>query len=286
MDPDVHPPGRRPQWGHEHRNRHPPPDVGHPTTAHPVRAGRQRQDRRRLRGHRRPLPDRPDPRPRRLRRLRAHARRRPRGLPAGLGLHAPLRHVRLPLQAITRRAEQLSEPEAGQRTTGWVLLVFLILFLTSSVPGDGVILSSAFGSIILMLAAWWALDKRTPAPPAGLLATPPTATMTQPVDLSMFTPAEAHARTARTHHSPGLGPARRRPFRLGPARTGTGPAAEAQGPDLALDPRRHQRRPGDLRRHHRPLRRDGGQRPRHRATQAVRPGGRGGAAVQLRGRDR
>jgi len=95
-----------------------------------------------------------------------------------------------PLQAITRRAEQLSEPEAGQRTTGWVLLVFLILFLTSSVPGDGVILSSAFGSIILMLAAWWALDKRTPAPPAGLLATPPTATMTQPVDLSMFTPAE------------------------------------------------------------------------------------------------
>ncbi|MGP6173880.1 PspC domain-containing protein [Corynebacterium sp. A21] len=94
--------------------------------------------------------------------------------------------------------QALFKPEyPRERTQGWWLLFFFIIF--SGVLGAGV--SEFFGSTTLIALgaaalAWWALHKKEPHPPAGLLTTdiPQEPSMTQQPqpDLSGITPAEGY----------------------------------------------------------------------------------------------
>lgn len=94
-----------------------------------------------------------------------------------------------PVQAVSRRKEQLSAPELKERSTGWWLIIFSIL--TSGIfTSGGTLASTGVLAILVLLAAWWALHQRTPQPPAGLLASAPVHTMPEPVDLSAYLPAE------------------------------------------------------------------------------------------------
>lgn len=93
-----------------------------------------------------------------------------------------------------------------ERRHGWWLLIFFIIF--SGVLGAG--LSELLGSttllaLALLVAGWWALHRKEPAPPAGLITPnqeqdmtqpqqPPRYTRPQPTpDLSGITPAEGYA---------------------------------------------------------------------------------------------
>lgn len=94
--------------------------------------------------------------------------------------------------------QALFNPEyPRERTQGWWLFFFFIIF--SGVLGAG--FSEFFGSTTLVALgigalAWWALHKKEPHPPAGLLTTaiPQESTMTQQPqpDLSGITPAEGY----------------------------------------------------------------------------------------------
>ncbi len=119
-----------------------------------------------------------------------------------------------PAEAIGRRKEILDSTELKERTAGWWLLIFILVFSFSST-------GLALPAIALLLVAWWLLHAKEPAPPAGLLAVPATGrtnppaqgvggipfaqtaesqasqwapgpTMQQPVDLSGFAPAEGY----------------------------------------------------------------------------------------------
>ncbi len=94
-----------------------------------------------------------------------------------------------PVEAVISRKEALSPPEVKERSTGWWLIVF---FLLTSVGGgtESLIASTSLLAIALLLASWWLLHQRTPQPPAGLLADAPDQTMSSPVDLTGYTPAE------------------------------------------------------------------------------------------------
>ena len=96
-----------------------------------------------------------------------------------------------PITAISQRKETLSPPEIRERTAGWWLLVFFVLTF-GSFGTEGALFSSGLLAVALMLGAWWLLHQRTPHPPAGLLAerAEPAPTMTTPVDLSAYHPAE------------------------------------------------------------------------------------------------
>lgn len=97
-----------------------------------------------------------------------------------------------PVQAVARRKERLTPPERRERSTGWWLIVFLVL--TSGIFTSGSTLASTgVLAVVALLAAWWGLHLRTPEPPAGLLADAPAAVLPDPVDLSAYHPAEGAA---------------------------------------------------------------------------------------------
>ncbi|QGU06506.1 PspC domain protein [Corynebacterium occultum] len=86
-----------------------------------------------------------------------------------------------------------------EREQGWWLLIFFILF--SGVLGAGI--GEFFGSTTLLALllsglGWWALHKKEPVPPAGLLVTHHSETQEAPMnttpqpDLSGITPAEGY----------------------------------------------------------------------------------------------
>ena len=99
-----------------------------------------------------------------------------------------------PITAISRRKETLSPPESRERTAGWWLLIFFILTF-GSFGTEGALFSSGLLAVGLLLGTWWLLHQRTPQPPAGLLAEreEPAPTMSAPVDLSGYYPAEGTA---------------------------------------------------------------------------------------------
>lgn len=71
-----------------------------------------------------------------------------------------------PAKAIATPKGQLSPTERSERTTGWWLLVFLIIFIPSaSTAGD---FRGLIGSIVLFAFAWFLAYARQPEPPAGL----------------------------------------------------------------------------------------------------------------------
>ncbi|HHU68427.1 PspC domain-containing protein [Corynebacterium sp.] len=94
-----------------------------------------------------------------------------------------------PVEAVMRRKEDLGSPELKERSTGWWLLIFFVLTSGLFTAGDGLGSIGLLG-IGLFLLGWWFLHTRHPEPPAGLLADAPARTMPDPVDLSMYTPAE------------------------------------------------------------------------------------------------
>ncbi|MCZ9293913.1 PspC domain-containing protein [Corynebacterium meitnerae] len=108
-----------------------------------------------------------------------------------------------PAEVISRPNEELTDAERDDRTTGWVLLVLLIIFFpTLSVGAGGELVFSAIGGLALAAVAWWALHQRTPVPPAGLVVPPspqkPREPKTQPEPpvTARFTPPEGYEHPA------------------------------------------------------------------------------------------
>lgn len=78
-----------------------------------------------------------------------------------------------PARAIATPKEQLPPAERGERSTGWWLLVGLIITVPSaSTVGDS---RGFLASILLFLLAWFLAYRRSPEPPAGLITPPETA---------------------------------------------------------------------------------------------------------------
>ena len=110
-----------------------------------------------------------------------------------------------PAEVISRPNEELTDAERDDRTTGWVLLVLLIIFFpTLSVGAGGELVFSAIGGLALAAVAWWALHQRTPVPPEGLVVPPtqqtprpPTAPSEPPVT-AQFTAPEGYEHPAGT----------------------------------------------------------------------------------------
>lgn len=93
----------------------------------------------------------------------------------------------------------LSSEHPRERRQGWWLLFFFLIF--SGVLGSGigeVLGSTTLLSFIIAGLAWWALHRKEPIPPAGLLATFPDTPAESPMnttpqpDLSGITPAEGY----------------------------------------------------------------------------------------------
>lgn len=108
-----------------------------------------------------------------------------------------------PAEVVSRPNEELTDAERDDRTTGWVLLVLLIIFFpTLSVGAGGELVFSALGGLVAAAVAWWALHQRTPVPPAGLVVPPspqkPHEPKTQPEPpvTARFTPPEGHEHPA------------------------------------------------------------------------------------------
>lgn len=73
-----------------------------------------------------------------------------------------------PGKAIIIPSTELSAAERKERTTGWGLVIGLILFVPSvSAIGD---LRAVLVTTIVCLGAWFLAHRRMPLPPAGLLA--------------------------------------------------------------------------------------------------------------------
>lgn len=72
-----------------------------------------------------------------------------------------------PGKAIASPSSQLTEMEKRERSTGWALIVGLVIFLPSATTSDG--LSSLFVMAAVAFTAWYLAYKRAPEPPAGLL---------------------------------------------------------------------------------------------------------------------
>ncbi len=97
----------------------------------------------------------------------------------------------LPRYSVDRAPfEVLSNNHYGKynhdQSTGWVLVIVLALLI-----GPGL---NSFSPIFvittaLAISAYWALHKRTPYPPKGLIADKPTIIFRAPVDLSSYHPA-------------------------------------------------------------------------------------------------
>ena len=110
-----------------------------------------------------------------------------------------------PAEVISRPNEELTDAERDDRTTGWVLLVLLIIFFpTLSVATNGDRVFSSIGGLALAAVAWWALHQRTPVPPEGLVVPPtqqtprpPTAPSEPPVT-AQFTAPEGYEHPAGT----------------------------------------------------------------------------------------
>lgn len=85
-----------------------------------------------------------------------------------------------PMNAALTPSNRLTEAEAKEKSTGWILLIGLIIFFPSITYGTrfGITLASLTG-ILLAFVAWWILHNRTPQPPANLI-TPPSAGGAQP----------------------------------------------------------------------------------------------------------
>ena len=84
-----------------------------------------------------------------------------------------------PLSAVLGDKNNLTETEKKEQSTGWILLIALLIFLMSAFPS--IIVGFRYGFIVLPLVspilglvAWWLLHNRTPVPPQGL-GIPPTA---------------------------------------------------------------------------------------------------------------
>lgn len=101
----------------------------------------------------------------------------------------------LPRYSVDRAPfEVLSNNHYGKynhdQSTGWALVIILALLI-----GPQLNLSSPISVITTALAifAYWALHRRTPYPPKGLIADKPTIIFRAPVDLSSYHPAAGFA---------------------------------------------------------------------------------------------
>ncbi|MCT1452021.1 PspC domain-containing protein [Corynebacterium sp. p3-SID1145] len=74
-----------------------------------------------------------------------------------------------PMNAAFTPANRLSEEAAKEKSTGWLLLLGMIIFFPSITVGtrSGIAFASLTG-LILGFVAWWILHNRTPVPPEGL----------------------------------------------------------------------------------------------------------------------
>lgn len=86
-----------------------------------------------------------------------------------------------PSQAISTPKRQLDPVEVKERDTGWGLLILLVLFFpTISVGTPREAFASTIGWLLLSAVAWWALYRRLPEPPPGVIAQPEKRQSSQP----------------------------------------------------------------------------------------------------------
>lgn len=86
-----------------------------------------------------------------------------------------------PAQAISTPKRQLDAVEVKERDTGWGLLVLLFLFFpTISAWTWAEATASALAGLALSALAWWALYRRLPEPPPGVIAQPKKLEGSQP----------------------------------------------------------------------------------------------------------
>ena len=101
--------------------------------------------------------------------------------------------TRSPWNAIITPKEQLTEPEKKDRSTGWWLLLGLVVFFPSvSAAGD---LNGVLVTFVLFSLGWYLAHQRRPEPPAGLLAMNPEEAPTSEgptVDTSHLTVSEGY----------------------------------------------------------------------------------------------
>lgn len=112
-------------------------------------------------------------------------------------------------QAVVRPKDQLTPAERADRSTGWMLVVLIIVFFpTLSIGTFGAATASALGGLIVAGLAWWALHERVPVPPPGLLVpqqgrtlddVPPTP---QPVVTGVFTAPDGYPHPAAGRTTP------------------------------------------------------------------------------------
>lgn len=74
-----------------------------------------------------------------------------------------------PMSAALTPSKRLTKAEASEKSTGWILLILLIIFFPSLTVGTrfGFTLTS-LTSVILGFLAWWLLHNNKPVPPEGL----------------------------------------------------------------------------------------------------------------------
>lgn len=101
--------------------------------------------------------------------------------------------TRSPWNSIITPKEQLTEPEKKDRSTGWWLLIGLVIFFPSvSAAGD---LNGVLVTFVLFALGWYLAHQRQPEPPAGLLVMNPEEASTSEgptVDTSHLTVPEGY----------------------------------------------------------------------------------------------
>lgn len=108
-----------------------------------------------------------------------------------------------PGKAISAPSSKLTEMEKRERSTGWALIIGLVIFLPSATTSSG--LSSLLVMAAVAFTAWYLAYKRAPEPPAGLL--PPNQAQ-QSTDTTRALPDP---------HPYQLDPSARRPYDVQPA---------------------------------------------------------------------
>lgn len=98
---------------------------------------------------------------------------------------------RSPIEIIMKNKHELDEVEQRDISTGWALLIALVLFSGVLWVGPTPLGSTALGGILVLVLAWWGLHRLLPQPPAGVVLNA-SATTPEPVDLTAYSYPEGY----------------------------------------------------------------------------------------------